>query len=88
MLPRVVRLQGSSNATNAGTTAIENYEVLPAAKKKDIDALTASLVLKTQRIGELAVSIMQLKNDPTDSEEALLLVPLSQGAHFVHPATE
>ena len=65
-------LEDPTDATNAETTALENYEVLPAAKKKDIDALTASLESKTQRIGELTVALVQLKNDLTDTEEALL----------------
>ena len=48
-------------------TSIEDYEELSAAKKKEIHAFTASLESKAQRIGELAVSIVQKKNDLTAS---------------------
>merc|ERR1719145_414336 len=61
-----------TTATNEETAAIKDYEELIAAKKKEIDALTASIETKTQRIGELAVSIVQMQNDLTDTEEALL----------------
>ena len=61
-----------TTATNEETTAIKDYEELIAAKRKEIDALTASIETETQRIGELAVSIVQMKNNLTDTEEALL----------------
>ena len=40
--------------------------------KKEINALTASIESKIQKIGELAVSIVQTKNDLEDTEQALL----------------
>merc|ERR1719335_1476046 len=43
-----------------------------AAKKKEIEAATAAIEDKTVRVGEVAVSIAQMKNDLTDSEEALI----------------
>ena len=61
-----------TTATNEETTAIKEYEELIAAKRKEIDALTASIETETQRIGELAVSIKQTQNDLTDKDEALL----------------
>ena len=61
-----------TTATNEETTAIKDYEELIAAKKKEIDALTASIETKMQRICELAISIVQMKNDLTDNKEALL----------------
>ena len=54
------------------TTAIKDYEELNAAKKKEIDELTASIEMKMQRICDLAISIVQMKNDLTCIEEALL----------------
>ena len=48
------------------------YEELIVAKKKGINALTASIETKIQRICELAISIVQMKNDLTDNKEALL----------------
>ena len=46
-----------TTATVVETTAIKDYE-FAAAEKKEIDAISASITSKTQRIGELAVSII------------------------------
>ena len=62
-----------TTATNEETTAIKDYEELAAAKKKERDAITASIESKTQRMGKLAVSIVQMENDLTDTEEAFWL---------------
>eukprot|EP00416_Gambierdiscus_australes_P045065 CAMPEP_0171105660 /NCGR_PEP_ID=MMETSP0766_2-20121228/63158_1 /TAXON_ID=439317 /ORGANISM="Gambierdiscus australes, Strain CAWD 149" /LENGTH=708 /DNA_ID=CAMNT_0011566577 /DNA_START=54 /DNA_END=2180 /DNA_ORIENTATION=+ len=61
-----------SEATAAEDAAIKAYEELMAAKKKQILALTASIEAKLEKVGELGVKIEQLKNDLTDTEEALL----------------
>jgi len=52
--------------------AVKAFEELVAAKTKEINALTAAIETKTSRIGELAVEIVQMKNDLSDTEEALL----------------
>lgn len=64
----------SSLAAETATekSAIESYEELMAAKKKELKALQASIESKTQRSGEVAVSIVQMKNDLSDSEAALI----------------
>ena len=49
-----------TTATVVETTAIKDYE-FAAAEKKEIDAISASIESKAQRIGELAVSIVQMK---------------------------
>ena len=41
-------------------------------KKKEGNSFTTLIETKTQRIGELAVSIKQTQNDLTDKDEALL----------------
>merc|ERR1712048_376920 len=61
-----------ASATSEEETSIKDYEELMAAKKKEVNALTASIETKTQRIGELAVAIVQMKDDLSDTEAALL----------------
>ena len=51
--------------------AISNYDELMAAKKKEISALQASIEAKMTKIGELGVSIAQMKNDLTDTQDTL-----------------
>merc|ERR1719506_3267620 len=52
--------------------AIKAYGELMAAKTKEINALTAAVEAKMTRSGELAVEIVQMKNDLGDTEEALI----------------
>merc|ERR1719375_994908 len=52
--------------------AIKAYEELMAAKKKEVEALTAAIETKLARIAELGVKIAMMKNDLTDTEEALI----------------
>jgi septal ring factor EnvC (AmiA/AmiB activator) len=54
------------------TSAVTSFDALMVAKKKQMDALTASIESKTQRIGELSVEVIQMQNDLTDTEEALV----------------
>merc|ERR1719265_2611008 len=42
------------------------------AKKKEVEAAQKAVEEKLQRVGDLAVEIAQMKNDLTDTEEALL----------------
>merc|ERR1719316_1469621 len=60
----------------AETTATENsavaeFEALTAAKEKEIAAATEAVETKTQRAGEVAVQIVNLKNDLEDTKDAL-----------------
>merc|ERR1719356_2307993 len=64
--------KGLSEETATEEAAIESYESLVAAKKKEIGALTASIEAKTGQTGELAVSIVNMKDDLSDTEAALL----------------
>merc|ERR1740127_110458 len=61
-----------AEAKAAEDAAIKSFEELVAAKTKEINALTAAIEAKMQRTGELAVEIVQMKNDLTDTQEALL----------------
>merc|ERR1719189_2450885 len=61
-----------SDATATEEAAISTYEGLVAAKKKEIAALTATVESKTGQIGSLGVSIVQMKEDLSDTQAALL----------------
>jgi hypothetical protein len=52
--------------------AIKVYNELMAAKTKEVNALTASIEEKLVRIGELGVKIVDMKEDLSDTEKALI----------------
>merc|ERR1719380_103091 len=56
----------------AEEAAIKAYDELIAAKTKEVNALTKALEEKMTRVGELAVEIVQMKNDLGDTAEALI----------------
>jgi len=64
--------KGLAEATKAEEEAVSSYDGLMVAKKKELEALTAAIESKTAKIGELAVSVVKLKNDLSDTEDALL----------------
>jgi len=59
-------------ATAAEEAAIKGYDELMAAKTKELEALTAAIEDKTVRIGELGVQIVEMKEDLSDTELALM----------------
>merc|ERR1719253_1788978 len=61
-----------SDAAAAEASAVTTYNDLMAAKKKEVDAVSAAVESKTVRVGELAVEIVQMKNDLKESEAALV----------------
>merc|ERR1719230_1853119 len=61
-----------ADATAAENAAITAYDELMAAKTKEVAACTAAIEDKTVRVGELAVDIVQMKEDLSDTDEALL----------------
>jgi len=61
-----------ADATAAENAAIAAYDSLMAAKAKEINALTKAIESKMTRSGELAVKIVQMKNDLGDTEQALI----------------
>merc|ERR1719428_1359194 len=56
--------------TDAENTAIAEFESLVAAKNKEIAAATTAIEVKTEKNGELAVSIVNFKNDLADAQDA------------------
>merc|ERR1719277_2992188 len=64
--------KGLSDETATEEAAIKSHEELMAAKKREISALTASIESKTVRSGELAVSIVEMKDDHAGTEAAML----------------
>merc|ERR1719217_1025012 len=51
--------------------AIKAYDELMAAKKKEVETLTAAIEEKLVRVGELGVKIAEMKNDLEDTQETL-----------------
>lgn len=60
-----------ATATADEDAAIQSYDGLIAAKKKEVESLSASIEAKTRQIGEAGVSLAQMKNDLTDTQETL-----------------
>jgi len=52
-------------------SAIQNFNGLMKAKNKEVGALIASIETKTKQIGDLGVTIVQMKEDLSDTTEAL-----------------
>jgi septal ring factor EnvC (AmiA/AmiB activator) len=61
-----------AEATKDEKDAINVYEALISAKTKEVQALTKSIETKMTRVGELGVSIVQMKNDLSDTEAGLI----------------
>jgi len=55
----------------AEAAAVSAHDELLAAKTKEVAAHTKAIEVKTVRVGEVAVSIVQMKNDLSDTEESL-----------------
>jgi hypothetical protein len=64
--------QRLKEATDAENAAIKSAEKLLAAKHKEIMVLTKIIEAKLERVGNLGVSIAQMKGDLSDTEEALM----------------
>merc|ERR1719321_2275063 len=52
--------------------SIKSFEGLMAAKTKEVDSLSKSIEEKMVRLGELQVSIVEMKEDLDDTQKALL----------------
>merc|ERR1740121_3295071 len=61
-----------NEATADENSAIKSYEGLMAAKTKEVEALTKSIEEKSVRLGDLQVSIVEMKEDLDDTGKALL----------------
>merc|ERR1719498_950898 len=65
-------MQGElADATKAENAAIAEFEGLVAAKEKEIAAATAAIEAKLARSGEVAVDIVNKKNDLQDTKDSL-----------------
>jgi len=51
--------------------AVKTHDALMAAKKKEIDANTAALESKLQRVGQTGLDIVEMKEDLDDTKKAL-----------------
>jgi len=60
-----------ADGQNTEKTAIADYEGLMAAKKKEVDALSAMIEQKLTRVGDLGVEIQEMKNDLGDTTDGL-----------------
>merc|ERR1719238_1995734 len=61
-----------ADATSVEGAAVQSYEGLMAAKTKQVNALTAAIEAKSQRVGDLGVKIAMEKNDLEDTSEAIV----------------
>jgi len=59
-------------ATADESESVKQYDGLMAAKTKEVEALTAAIEEKTVRSGEVSVNIVNMKNDLSDTEKALV----------------
>jgi len=64
--------KGLADSTATEKSAITTYDEIMAAKKKELDSLTSSIETKTGRVGELAVSVVQMKNDLSETGASLI----------------
>merc|ERR1719394_1200962 len=61
-----------NDAVAEEASSIENYEGLIAANNQQIEAMTAAIEEKSVRVGEVAVSVVNMKGDLKDTEKALI----------------
>merc|ERR1719499_2248951 len=52
--------------------AIKSYDKMMESKSQEVEALTASIDEKMKLVGELAVDIIEMKEDLTDTEASLM----------------
>merc|ERR1719379_1276438 len=55
----------------AEASAVQSYEEMMAAKKKEVESLTMAIEEKMTRVGELGAEIATMKNDLEDTQESL-----------------
>jgi hypothetical protein len=60
-----------ADAKEAEAESVANYEALAAAKKKEIEACTKAIEVKTARYGEVSVAIAETENELEDKKEGL-----------------
>jgi septal ring factor EnvC (AmiA/AmiB activator) len=60
-----------SDSEAAEAAAVQAHDELMAAKQKEVAANTQAIETKSVRVGEVAVQIVQMKNDLSDTQEQL-----------------
>merc|ERR1719189_2256427 len=60
-----------ASATAAEEAAIKEYDELMAAKKEEVDALTATIESKLKAVGEVGIEIVEMKEDLDDTAKGL-----------------
>ena len=64
--------QSLADETASEASAVKDHAGLISSKNKEIAAHTKAIEEKTVRAGEVAVNIVNMKNDLTDTQEALV----------------
>lgn len=57
----------------APQASIKSYEEMMSAKSKEVEALGSAIEAKTTQIGELGVSIVQMKEDLSDTQARICI---------------
>jgi septal ring factor EnvC (AmiA/AmiB activator) len=60
-----------ADVTAAEEEAIKNFDALMAAKKKEVEANTAAIESKLERVGQVGLDIVEMKEDLDDTAKAL-----------------
>jgi len=60
-----------ADAESAEAASITSFEELSAAKTKEVDALTTAVEEKSERLGQLGVSLAEMKGEGGDTAESL-----------------
>merc|ERR1719273_2737798 len=60
-----------ADITAAEAEAIKNFDALMAAKKKEVEANTAAIESKLERVGQTGLDIVEMKEDLDDTKKAL-----------------
>merc|ERR1719297_100976 len=61
-----------ADVTAAEEAAIKTFDALMAAKKKEIEANTAAIESKLERVGQVGLDIVEMKEDLDDTAKALV----------------
>merc|ERR1719424_1362965 len=64
--------KGLAGVSSNEASDISAFDELMAAKAKEVNALTRSIETKTVRVGQMAVEIVQMKQDLSDTQANLL----------------
>merc|ERR1719262_1357238 len=61
-----------NDATADENSSIKSFEGLMAAKTKEVESLTKSIEVKSVRLGDLQVEVVEMKEDLDDTSKGLL----------------